>query len=129
MADPVLLDPLPTYTVRVHRLDPTLAELRIEFADLPPDVEVRGRLMGPRCKGFSTVEVAYPIQMLAHPVFCVLIPEPIYWSAERPFVYEGPVEFRRDGELVGKIAVSFGINSLKEPRTQGGRRPQPKNAE
>ena len=109
MADLVLLDPLPTYTVRIQRLDPALAELRIEFAGLPPDVEVRGRLMGPRCKGISTVEVAYPMRVVAHPVYCVLIPEPVCWSAERPFVYEGPVEFRRDGQMVGKIAVSFGI--------------------
>ena len=53
------LDPLPSYTVRVHRLDPTLAELHIEFADLPADVEVRGRLIGPCCPGSSTIEVAY----------------------------------------------------------------------
>ena len=39
--------------------DAALADLRIEFADLPAGVQVRGRLMGPRCPGISTVEIAY----------------------------------------------------------------------
>ena len=109
MADPILLDSLPTYTVRVHRLDPTRAELRIEFADLPPDVVAVGRLMGPRCQGASTIEIAYPLRKLTHSVYAVLIPEPIYWDAEHQCVYEGPVEFRRNGQPVGKILLSCGI--------------------
>jgi hypothetical protein len=103
------IDPLHSYTVRVHRLDPTLAELHIEFANLPADVEVRGRLMGPRCPGMSTVEVAYRLQPLATGVYRVLIPEPVLWSADRPCVYEGPVEFRRKGQFIGRLAVSVGI--------------------
>lgn len=109
MADLITLDPMPTYTVRVHRLDPMLAELRIEFADLPPEVEAHGRLMGPRCQGATTIELAYPLRKLNHSVYCVLIPEPIYWSAEGQCVYEGPVEFRRNGQPVGKVMLSFGI--------------------
>ena len=115
MADSNLLDPMPTYIVRVHRLDPTLADLRIEFAGLPPDVEAHGRLMGPRCKGANTVEVAYHLRLFAHPVYRVLIPEPVYWSAERQCVYEGPVEFRRDGQPVGKITLSCGIKAGSSP--------------
>ncbi|MBI3821484.1 MAG: hypothetical protein HY289_02265, partial [Planctomycetes bacterium] len=106
-----MLDPMPTYTVHVKRLDPTLAELHIEFADLPADVEVRGRVMGPRCPGMSTVEVAYPVQVVAHPVYFVLIPEPDYWRADRPCVYEGPVIFRRDGNVVGQIVLTLGIKA------------------
>ena len=105
----MLLDPLPTYPGHVHRLDPTLAELHIEFADLPADVEVRGRLMGPRCQGASTIEIAYPLRKLTPTVYAVLIPEPIYWDAERQCVYEGPVEVRRDGQPVGRITLSCGI--------------------
>jgi len=105
------LDPLPTYTVRVHRLDPTLAELHIEFANLPDDVEVRGRLMGPRCPGVSTIEVAYYLrpERGSPSVYVVRIPEPVCWSPDRPCVYEGPVEFWRDGQPVGSIRVSVGI--------------------
>src|ERR1019366_1992920 len=101
MTDPIPLDPLPTYQMRIHRLDPILADLRLEFADLPPDVEVVGRLMGPRCPGVTTVEIAYPLRVLQGPVYRVLIPEPVYWTADRPFIYEGPAEFRRDGYPVG----------------------------
>jgi hypothetical protein len=105
------LDPLPTYTVRVYRLDATLAELHIEFAGLPADVEVRGRLMGPRCPGVSTIEVAYYLrpQRGASSLYVVRIPEPMCWSEERPSVYEGPVEFLRDGQAAGSIRVSVGI--------------------
>lgn len=107
------LDPLPTYTVRVHRLDPTLAELHIEFAGLPTDVEVRGRLMGPRCPGMSTIEVAYYLRAERGlpAVYSVRIPEPAYWSADQPCVYEGPVEFLRDGQRVGSTSVSVGIRA------------------
>lgn len=104
-----MLDPQPTYSVRVHRLDPTLAELHIEFANLPPDVLVHGRVMGPRCPGVSTIEIAYHLQRLTHPVYRVLIPEPVFWSEARPCVYEGPVEFQRGKEMLGKISVSVGI--------------------
>jgi hypothetical protein len=107
------LDPLPSCTVRVHRLDPTLAELRVEFSNLPADVEVRGRLMGPCCPGATTIEVAYHFrpQPGSPSVFKVLIPEPVFWTAEWPSVYAGPVEFRRDGQPVGSIAVSIGIRA------------------
>lgn len=106
------LDPLPRHAVTVHRLDTALAELHVEFEGLPPDVEVRGRLMGPRCPGVSTVEVAYHLRPLGPAptsVYRVLIPEPSLWSAERPFVYEGPVEFVRGGDVVGRHTISVGI--------------------
>ena len=105
------LDPLPTYTVRVHRLDPTLAIMHVEFADLPYDVEVTGRVMGPRCKDVSTVEIAYLLRRLKDSVYQILIPDPSYWSAQRPFVYEGPLQFRRGGQVVGEINVSFGVKA------------------
>lgn len=106
-----MLDPLPTSTVRVHRLDPTIAELYITFADLPDDVAVRGRLMGPRCPGVSTVEIAYPLQEMKHPLYRVLIPEPMRWSETQPYVYAGPVEFHQAGQVVGRMNISFGIKA------------------
>jgi hypothetical protein len=104
-----MLDPSPTCTVHILRLDATLAELRLELSDVPSDVEVRGRLMGPRCPGTSTIEVAYHLKPLGPATFQVLIPEPSMWEAQTPFVYEGPVEFWRDGERVGRITVSVGL--------------------
>ena len=102
---------MPSYTVRVHRLDPTLAEVHIEFANVPADVEVVGRVMGPRCPGMSTIEIAYPLHAIAHPVYRVLIPEPLLWSKDQPYVYEGPVEFLRDGQAAEKLWISFGVKS------------------
>ena len=97
---------MPSYTVRVHRLDPTLAEVHIEFHDLPPEAKIVGRVMGPRLPGVNTIEIAHHLQVLAHPVYRVLIPEPLHWSEEQPYVYEGPAEFTS-----GKLWVSFGIKS------------------
>src|SRR4051794_28070059 len=105
-----MLDPMPRYHVLIHALDSTRADIRIHFDNLPSDVEVRGRLMGPRCDGVSTVEVAYWLRPLeAVGIYQVLIPEPNFWTPERPFRYEGPVEFRQKGDLVGAVTVSVGL--------------------
>src|ERR1043166_6976278 len=106
----IMLDPMPTYQVHVRRLDPSLAELHITFNDLPHGVELSGRLMGPRCPGVTTVEVAYRLRPTpSADTWQVLIPEPVFWSVDRPMVYEGPVEFRRGGETVGTLQISVGI--------------------
>jgi hypothetical protein len=77
--------------------------------------------MGPRCPGVSTVEVAYRlIPMAGEPgTYRVLIPEPNFWSPEHPFRYEGPVEFRLNGELAGVVTVSLGLTHLSSPRGVG----------
>ncbi len=103
---------LPSYQIRIHSLDQARADVRIVFDNLPADVEVRGRIMGPRCPGVSTVEVAYwlrPLSGEAPGTYQVLIPEPNMWSEQQPFRYEGPVEFWRDGTLVGQVNVSIGL--------------------
>jgi hypothetical protein len=108
-----MLDPLPTYQTRIHALDAGRADIRIHFENLPQNVEVRGRLMGPRCPGVTTVEVAYRITPLeaACGTYQVLIPEPNFWAPEHPFRYEGPVEFWRNEELVGRLTISLGLRS------------------
>ena len=101
---------VPTYQTRVHALDAVHADIRIEFDDLPAGVEVRGRLMGPRCPGVSTIEVAYRLRPTeVHGTYQVLIPEPNLWAPEHPFRYEGPVEFWRDGQVICKTTISIGL--------------------
>lgn len=100
------------YKMRIHRLDVTLADVRLDFPDLPADVEVRGRLMGPRCPGVTTIEISYALRPVGKaPVreYQVLIPEPSFWEAARPYVYEGPLEFWRGGEQLGKTWASVGL--------------------
>ncbi len=104
----------PAYQIRIHSLDPTLADVRIEFPDLPADAEVRGRVMGPRCPGISTVEVAYrlgPVGPAPTTTYQILIPEPSFWSAEAPFVYEGSVEFWMAGKREGRKMLSLGLKA------------------
>jgi hypothetical protein len=72
---------------------------------LTPTTELRGRLVGPKCPGVTTVEVAYALRPFPHPpaelaglVGRVVIPEPNLWEPERPFVYDGVIELWQDGE-------------------------------
>lgn len=106
-----MLNSPPRYRTHIHFLDHTRADVRIVFENLPADIEVRGRLMGPRCPGVGTVEIAYWLKRLPEQAdtYQVLIPEPNMWSPEQPFRYEGPVEFWRTGELVGEVSVSIGL--------------------
>jgi hypothetical protein len=103
---------MPSYSVHVQRLDPILADLRLEFAGLAEGAEVRGRLMGPRCPGITTVEIAYHVRRVEASVYQVLIPEPTLWTPERPYVYEGPVEWRQDDGKSGTMTVRI---ALKDP--------------
>jgi hypothetical protein len=103
-----------------HALDPTRAELRVRvvlYQDAP-GVEVRGRLMGPRCPYASTVEIAYPLRPLRDQdsgttrTYQVLIPEPSLWDPESPFLYQGPVELWQDGQRCQVVQVSHGLRQV-----------------
>src|SRR5262245_43360384 len=93
--------------VTQRRWDAAEAELWITVLpeEESPTTELRGRLVGPRCPGVSTVEVAYPLQRLPQPpdekpglLARIVIPEPLAWRPEQPFVYEGQVELWQDGQ-------------------------------
>jgi hypothetical protein len=91
-------------------LTPAQAEIwvRATVDPVTPVMDLRGRLMGPRCPYADTVEVAYPLRPLARPedatggrntlVRRVVIPEPSFWEPESPFLYEGPMELWQDSE-------------------------------
>ncbi len=92
--------------VRQRRWDPAEAELwvTVEPERVTPTTEVRGRLVGPRCPGITTIEVAYPLRPLPKPpegasglTVRVLLPDPAAWEPQRPYVYEGTVELWEDG--------------------------------
>lgn len=106
---------------RIHLKDPT--EPEIWFGVVPeetsPTTEVRGRLMGPRCRYASTVEVAYSLRATAgNPlglpgiVRRAIIPEASQWEPTHPFLYQGPVELWDEGRLCGERMVSCGVRYL-----------------
>ena len=109
----------PTITVDVDRLSVELAELliRAEFATAPDaNTELRGRLMGPRCPGTSTIEIAYPLRPL--PITSanlrtarVIIPEPNLWTEKKPLTYWGPVEIWLDHVLEHSQLVEVGLRN------------------
>ena len=82
-------------------LNPAEAEIWITAhpTERHADLELRGRLMGPRCPYATTVEVAYALRPCPRSVADsgqtaarVLIPEPNFWEPQSPFLYRGPVE-------------------------------------
>ena len=110
----------PTITIDVVRLSVEVAELQIraEFAEIPSaDTELRGRLMGPRCPGMSTIEIAYALKPMTAEsanfrLARVVIPEPNLWMEKKPLTYWGPVEVWRDGEMVSTQQVEIGLRKM-----------------
>jgi Glycosyl hydrolases family 2 len=100
-------------------LSPALAEVRVcvAAAEWTSGTEVRGRLVGPRCRFATTVEVAYSLRPLPGeegPIrtFRAAIPEPSLWEPECPFLYRGVVELWQDGQLAEKRTISYGLRNL-----------------
>jgi hypothetical protein len=87
------------------RADAVEAELWVTAtADDGAPGELRGRIVGPRCPGRTTIEVAYPLRPFARkpdglPALAaqVVIPEPSLWEEAHPFVYDAVVELWHEG--------------------------------
>jgi hypothetical protein len=101
--------------VEIRRLDPVEAEalLLVVAEQTTPTTEVRGRVVGPRCAGVTTVEVAYPFRPsprqsadLPGLAARVVIPEPSLWKPETPFVYEVVVELWQDGQRCDRRVIA-----------------------
>jgi hypothetical protein len=105
--------------VEIRRLTPTEADVWFiaELDSVSPGTELRGRLVGPKCPGVTTVEVPYvlcrprgldadsPKNLAVH----ALIPEPNMWTEQTPFVYEGPLELWQDNKLCDVVSLSVGL--------------------
>lgn len=102
-------------------LSPVEADLLVElvFEASEPDLEIRGRLVGPTCAYASTIELSYPVRMLARegaelPLRGrVVIPEPSWWDPISPFLYRGQIELWRRGVLLDRAAVRHGLRSVQ----------------
>jgi hypothetical protein len=109
-------------TLRDHALDPAAAEVHVQLTPehVTPATELRGRLMGPRCRYANTIEVAYHLRPLgpgaAPPPGALaaraLIPEPSLWDPASPLLYYGPVELWQDGARADSARVSHGLRTL-----------------
>jgi len=100
------------------------AEAEVWITAVPTDclggMELRGRLMGPRCPYSTTIEVAYPLQPLPlqsekprHLTARVIIPEPSLWDPESPFLYQGPVEVWKDHKRFFEMQMSHGLRQFQ----------------
>jgi len=105
-------------SLAVQRLSAVEAEVwvRIEVETPTPTTEVRGKLMGPRCPGVTTVEIAYPFRLVpttgaAAECFTLrtVICEPNLWTEKTPFVYEGFVELWETDRRCDAAPISVGL--------------------
>lgn len=97
--------------VDVIQIRLTPAEAELAFVAVPAeggptgDLELHGRLVGPRNAYAETIEVAYPLKPLPREGELLraraIMPDPCFWSPAQPLWYEGQFELRRGG---GKIA-------------------------
>ena len=93
-------------TILVQRLDPAETEIRL----VAPE-PVSARLLGPRCRFASTVEVAHwfrPVPGLPGTLRAI-VPEPSFWDPESPFLYDAIV--RTEAGL--DIRQSIGLRSIQ----------------
>jgi hypothetical protein len=113
---------IPRLDVRDKILNPAEAEIWISIRSQEPlsDVDMGGRLMGPRCRYATTVEVAYPIHPLPGPLTKpgevtarVIIPEPSFWDPESPFLYQGSVEVGKAGRSWFEAEISHGLRVFR----------------
>jgi hypothetical protein len=108
-------------SVRDHSLVPAEAEVRIDVTPERPGggAEVRGRLMGPRCRFAGTVEVAYHLRGVpgaeAGGVLTAraVIPEASLWEPQTPHLYAGPVELWQDGARCDAVEVRHGLRDVR----------------
>jgi len=107
--------------VESGRLTPVEAEVCIRLIPeyVTSATELRGRLMGPRCRFAATVEVSYPVRPHSHVsagseglAGRVVIPEASLWDPQSPFLYEGSIELWQDGQLCQRATVSHGLREL-----------------
>jgi hypothetical protein len=103
--------------VRDHSVVPAEAEVHVTVVPerLDAGTEAHGRLVGPRNRYASTVEVAYHLRPLRVPTgrpaitLRAIIPEASLWSPECPHLYSGPVELWQDGQRCDATQLRHGL--------------------
>lgn len=95
---------LPDISLQTRRLDPAEADVRVHCPQ-----PVSGRLVGPRCRYASTIEVAHYLRPMPGGEQRVIIPEPSLWEPESPFYYEAILEV---GAPPTSVRRRHGLRSL-----------------
>lgn len=118
-----------TTRFQIYRLTPTEAEVGItaELDFVSPRTELRGKLVGPRCPGVSTIEIAYAFHPLPSETNSttktltarVVIPEPNLWTEAIPYIYEGWLELWHDGHICDTTKVAVGLKLGPSAATAG----------
>lgn len=112
-----MLNQIRRVSVQDHSVIPAEAEVRVEVYPgwVDTGTAVRGRLMGPRCRYASTVEVAYRFRPLLVPtgrdslLVRAIIPEASLWEPECPHLYEGVVELWQNETQVDVVPLRHGL--------------------
>src|SRR5437016_933315 len=104
-------------------MSPTEAEvvISVQPEQLLSTTQVRGKLVGPKCRYASTVEVAYALRESSREyastgipgIICrALIPEPSLWDPISPFIYKGQVELWESGKQCQVVPFTHCLRAL-----------------
>ncbi|MEX2560808.1 MAG: hypothetical protein WD403_12880, partial [Pirellulales bacterium] len=86
--------------------------------------KLAGRVVGPSCLYSHTLKTSVPLAEKPPPVGLsgsgrtpdllaeAILPDPCFWTADMPFLYQVHVELRRGKELLGSVQRSLGIRPL-----------------
>jgi len=105
---------------QVRSLSPAQAEVwfTVVVEQYAPTMEVRGRVVGPRCPSRTTIEISYPLQRIPYPpdgtpplTMRVVIPDPSLWRPDAPYLYHAHLELWRDGERVSEKEFDLGLRT------------------
>src|SRR5262245_34985654 len=100
------------------RFDPVEAEVTVTAVveEPGPDLELRGRLVGPSCVYTETIEIAYPLKPVPAEGDLlrarVVIPEANFWEPRTPFLYRGVIELHQNGQELNRASVTHGLRHL-----------------
>jgi beta-galactosidase/beta-glucuronidase len=75
--------------------------------------ELTGTISGPRVEGSRTLPATIALRPIAHaelPGAEAILPDPCYWSPERPFLYDVTLELRRKDQVVDSATFSIALH-------------------
>lgn len=82
-----------------------------DTAEQAQSLQLSGNVSGPDCEVAHTLRCQYPLQAVAgEPLHLrASVPDPCYWTAELPMLYEVVVELSAGGQVVASHREKIGL--------------------
>ena len=105
------------HDVEFRLLDASDIEARVEVhyaGRNPARAVLTGKISGPYVEGSRTLQATIKLRSIAMdstaPTAEAILPDPCYWSPERPFLYDISLELLREDQVVDSAAFSIALH-------------------